>query len=337
MRSCEDTAIWQLMSEFVLCANEGCSCLGGQQCACKTVRYCSIECQRKDWKAGHRLTCPARKPAPPPASGPTPEPPSTTPPEPEPPDLKPGLRAHFLGLVGRTDLNGLLCDITRFREQQGRWEVRVVMTGEVVHARAIHLCLVKMPGTGTAKFMLTFRDDVEERMHAALNASASITKFKENPHNPLLPTVVTYEFCENEACKQVGQYACKRCGRVRYCCETCQREDWPRHKASCVKAVRPNIPPIPKRFSDAYFVPRPFDKDAAAAEDPQWWSIICSPHKDSKAYMVAMRAAVQKEPRFHLALKSLIARNEFGTGYIVGPVIAQTMGSDVGLSLMSSW
>ena len=30
---------------------------------CKVARYCSAECQKKDWKARHRVHCPARRQA----------------------------------------------------------------------------------------------------------------------------------------------------------------------------------------------------------------------------------------------------------------------------------
>ena len=57
--------------------------------------------------------------------------------------------------------------------------------------------------------------------------------------------------------------------------------------------------------------------------------------KGVHCHMKAMRAAVEKEPRFHAALKSLITKKEMGTRYVVSPVVAMTMGK-FGLSLSAS-
>ena len=47
-----------------MCGYEGCMKSGAtQQCSrCKVVKYCSRECQRRHWKAGHREECCAASP-----------------------------------------------------------------------------------------------------------------------------------------------------------------------------------------------------------------------------------------------------------------------------------
>jgi len=41
-----------------MCSNSGCSQDAGLRCAtCKLVFYCSRQCQKKDWKLGHRAVC----------------------------------------------------------------------------------------------------------------------------------------------------------------------------------------------------------------------------------------------------------------------------------------
>ena len=40
------------------CGNKDCPKLGGQICSrCKVAKYCSADCQRKDWNAGHKSKC----------------------------------------------------------------------------------------------------------------------------------------------------------------------------------------------------------------------------------------------------------------------------------------
>ena len=40
------------------CACAGCPARGAKLCAaCKRVRYCGADCQKKDWKARHKAEC----------------------------------------------------------------------------------------------------------------------------------------------------------------------------------------------------------------------------------------------------------------------------------------
>ncbi|ORY44018.1 hypothetical protein BCR33DRAFT_233483 [Rhizoclosmatium globosum] len=67
--------------------------------ACKTVKYCSKECQRVHWKAGHKRCCrPAQ-------------------------DLRKGDIVQLQGLVARSDLNGSYRELGEFNQEKGRWEV----------------------------------------------------------------------------------------------------------------------------------------------------------------------------------------------------------------------
>lgn len=48
----------QEMGHCMCCGKEACEDVVLMKCsACKAVVYCSSECQRKDWKTGHKQKC----------------------------------------------------------------------------------------------------------------------------------------------------------------------------------------------------------------------------------------------------------------------------------------
>ena len=44
--------------------------------------------------------------------------------------------------------------------------------------------------------------------------------------------------CSCPGCDQLGTSLCGSCGLIKYCCRTCQVEDWPRHKEECQGHIR---------------------------------------------------------------------------------------------------
>ena len=49
---------------------------------------------------------------------------------------------------------------------------------------------------------------------------------------------VEVTICACPGCDQPGTSFCASCGLVKYCCRTCQVEDWPRHKEECQGHIR---------------------------------------------------------------------------------------------------
>lgn len=48
----------EALGEFIECAKSGCRKEGTKRCSiCKCVAYCSRDCQKTDWKAGHKKVC----------------------------------------------------------------------------------------------------------------------------------------------------------------------------------------------------------------------------------------------------------------------------------------
>ena len=68
---------------------------------CRKAYYCGAECQRKQWKGGHRRHC--RKPG----------------------QIEPGDYVRLNGLQARPEMNGMVVQVIREAAQPGRWETRI--------------------------------------------------------------------------------------------------------------------------------------------------------------------------------------------------------------------
>ena len=71
------------------------------------VFYCSAECQKAQWKKGHKVACRA------------------------PGQLEPGDHVRLVGLVSRAELNDQIVQVVgRVPAREGRWEVRLHSDGQ---------------------------------------------------------------------------------------------------------------------------------------------------------------------------------------------------------------
>lgn len=77
---------------------------------CRLAYYCSPQCQKRQWLAGHKKCC--RKPD----------------------DIKEGDMMKLKGLVNRSELNGYICSVLRAAAAApgGRWEVQTIAPAPIV-------------------------------------------------------------------------------------------------------------------------------------------------------------------------------------------------------------
>jgi hypothetical protein len=171
---------------------------------CRVARYCSVACQKADWKR-HQKVCTVLK-----ARVVSPKPKSAQAVESKTTNVETlaaggatqtavpvtvGCRVVIIGLKSASQHNGKAGDVVSFDDDTGRFKVQVIGTKRHLNAKPPNL-------------------------------------FVCSSHQ----CDVCFSRCEKT-------YSCPKCRERQYCGEACERIDWKTHKRSCIKSTGDTVHP----------------------------------------------------------------------------------------------
>ena len=123
---------------------------------------------------------------------------------------------------------------------------------------------------------------------------------------------------ECRVCGEPALSGCGKCSQAHYCCETCQRVDWPRHEQECAMIGRPagGSAEFPAGTGDTYMAAAQFATALGRATPQQIWAVLTrtrltSMARDAEVFRRARDAVGSSESRVPLAHQkyALVALN----------------------------
>ena len=102
--------------------------------------------------------------------------------------------------------------------------------------------------------------------------------------------------CHVEECGKEAIYKCNRCKEARYCSKSCRRDDWKRHKPSCIEWIGSYQPLFTNNCISGHdendliilyanyeeIAPPPIDHTFIGQFVPQWFATECISHTRGK-------------------------------------------------------